>query len=461
MTIGTGTTTNQSLPIEPYYGYSYSQAIYLASEINSSGFISKLAYNFAGSNLSNSNTWKIYLGHTSKTQFNSSTDWVPLSELTLVYDATFASPGSSGWIEFDLSNFNYNGTDNLVIAVEDDKNLYNGDSDDFYCTAASSRSIEYHNDGTNPDPSIPPSGNVRNYIANVILNIAQAAPNCTSSRVPVTAFVQNFPAHDAGVMKINSPISGPGKNNAETLNVTVKNYGTVTLNAIPVAYVLDGAAAIVDTVFQTLNPGDTANFSFATTMNMSNIATYNVMAYTELSGDVVNNNDTAMEAIIHSDYCISMASNTSDGDIGNVTIKHPFTGNDLLNHGVAIPVTNNFIANKTYSDFTGLTPTILQAGQDYVMNVSQITSGANFWGSTTKVYIDLNQDGLLDAATELVYSGNITNNASQNMLTSTLSIPANATLGNTRMRVVLDESTNADPCGTYGWVKPKIIRCKS
>ena len=32
--IGAGTTTGQSLPIEPYFGYSYSQVIYLQSEIN-------------------------------------------------------------------------------------------------------------------------------------------------------------------------------------------------------------------------------------------------------------------------------------------------------------------------------------------------------------------------------------------------------------------------------------------
>lgn len=32
--IGSGTTTGQGIPIEPYYGYTYSQSIYLQSEIN-------------------------------------------------------------------------------------------------------------------------------------------------------------------------------------------------------------------------------------------------------------------------------------------------------------------------------------------------------------------------------------------------------------------------------------------
>ena len=31
--VGTGTVTNEELPIEPYYGYTYSQVIYTSAEI--------------------------------------------------------------------------------------------------------------------------------------------------------------------------------------------------------------------------------------------------------------------------------------------------------------------------------------------------------------------------------------------------------------------------------------------
>ena len=37
--IGNGTVTAQRLPINAYYGFSYSQVIYLASEIETSGVI--------------------------------------------------------------------------------------------------------------------------------------------------------------------------------------------------------------------------------------------------------------------------------------------------------------------------------------------------------------------------------------------------------------------------------------
>lgn len=282
--------------------------------------------------------------------------------------------------------------------------------------------------------------------------LAPQGMTCVGPRAAVTAIVQNFPALDAGVLKVNGPISGPGKSNAEILNITVKNFGTLTIDTLSIAYTLDGATAVIDTVFATLNPGDTANFSFATTMDLSTLATYNVSVYSTLVGDVVTNNDAVNVQIIHSDYCISQANSTADDDIGNVTIKHPVTNADLLNKGIASPVLSNPLSNKLYSNFSSLTPTILQQGQSYPTLISQITSGGTFYATTTKVYIDFNQDGILDANTELVFTGNTTGgDPSSNLMTGNINIPANATLGNTRMRVVMDETGPANPCGAYGY----------
>jgi hypothetical protein len=47
--VGTGTFVDRSLPIDPYFGYSYSQTIYLASEIQSDGGrITSLEWYFDG-----------------------------------------------------------------------------------------------------------------------------------------------------------------------------------------------------------------------------------------------------------------------------------------------------------------------------------------------------------------------------------------------------------------------------
>lgn len=158
--IGTG-TSESSLPIEPYYGYSYSQSIFLQSEINlTNSRIDKIAYYWNGVALADaSNSWTIYMGHTAKTAFSSTTDWVPTSAMTQVFSGTVELPATAGWIEISLTTpFNYNNMDNLVIAVDENEDDYDGSSEYFYCTSvATNRSIYYQNDGTNPDPATPPT----------------------------------------------------------------------------------------------------------------------------------------------------------------------------------------------------------------------------------------------------------------------------------------------------------------
>ncbi|MCK4652919.1 MAG: carboxypeptidase regulatory-like domain-containing protein, partial [Candidatus Cloacimonetes bacterium] len=178
--IGTGTEVDKRIPIEPYYGYTYSEVIYYQSEIGVADDITTLSWYFEGASLSLSNDWTIYMGHTIKTDFSSNTDWITSAGMTQVWTGTFTDPGAAGWITFDITDFAYNNIDNLVIAVDENVSGYNGSSDDFYCTSVThNRSIAYYNDSTNPDPAAPPTANVgpQAYIANVTLGgITQTCP---------------------------------------------------------------------------------------------------------------------------------------------------------------------------------------------------------------------------------------------------------------------------------------------
>lgn len=157
--VGNGTDVSQDLPINAYYGYSYSQQIYHASEINASGTIDTLWFDFAGSSLSVSNGWIIYIGHTTKTSFTGISDWVSLSALTQVYSDTFADPAASGLIAFDITDWTYNGTDNIVIAVEENVASYDGSSDEFYATLTPgiTRGLIAYSDNATIDPANPPT----------------------------------------------------------------------------------------------------------------------------------------------------------------------------------------------------------------------------------------------------------------------------------------------------------------
>ena len=133
VSIGVGTTIYTGLPFEPVTLYTYSQTIYRASDINASGGITSLKWQFTGQDhLENSQDVTVYLAHTTKNSFASDVDWVSLNDLTLVYTGGIVVDGS-GWVSipFDVA-FGYNGTDNLVVAVKENHPGNDSNYDEFY-----------------------------------------------------------------------------------------------------------------------------------------------------------------------------------------------------------------------------------------------------------------------------------------------------------------------------------------
>jgi len=190
VTIGSGTSSGYVIPVNSYFGYTYSQQIVLQSEIATSGSILKIKfYMVGGVSLSNSNNWTIYMGHTTKTTFASDTDWVPYASLTQVYTGTIAATPSEGWYEITLTTpFAYNNTDNLVVAVDENTSGFNGSTSYVrtWTTPVANRAIHYRNDSTNPDPSSPPTASGRiAYINQMQLELGTpsscSAPNLTAA----------------------------------------------------------------------------------------------------------------------------------------------------------------------------------------------------------------------------------------------------------------------------------------
>ena len=190
VTVGNGDLTGQALPIEPYYGYSYTQSIYSSSLINASGSITGVNY-YATSQttLANSSEWTIYAGLTEKTVFNGQEDWIPISEFTQVFYGTVSIEEGLVSITFDTP-FDYDGTLNLVLAVEENQDEFDSSTHDFYNTATEeSVSIRYYSDTTNPDPESPPGGFLVNSLPNTTFNgITQS---CSNPNVTVDSVVAN------------------------------------------------------------------------------------------------------------------------------------------------------------------------------------------------------------------------------------------------------------------------------
>jgi hypothetical protein len=136
-------------------------------------------------------------------------------------------------------------------------------------------------------------------------------------------------------------------------------------------------------------------------------------------------------------YCDAGAISTVDEEIGNVTLN---------------TINNNSTSTASYEHFTTVS-TALSRGETYPFSASFL--GTTYSSNQVIVWIDFNQDLDFDDAGEEV----ITTATSFSPWTGNISIPSNAVLGKTRMRIRLQDTvsgnSNATPCGdsTYGEVE--------
>ena len=124
--IGKGTTAFGHTPVAGYMNNSYSQSLYMKSEMNGSRTITGIAYQLSTSTNAPAPLTRnisIYLGHTSITVYPTtgmSLANLVTTGLTLVYsgEVLFSNAGEGGWlpIEFDIP-FNYDGDSTLAVTV--------------------------------------------------------------------------------------------------------------------------------------------------------------------------------------------------------------------------------------------------------------------------------------------------------------------------------------------------------
>ena len=242
VTIGAGNLQAENAPFEPFYGYSYSQTVYLASEINANGDISDIQWYYSGTSaLPSSQELVIYMAELPRTEFASTTDWEPIASFTEVYSGGITvTAGVEGWVTLTLDTpFTYAGTGNLVIAVEENGADYDDAGDDFYNSqVTTNRTISYFSDGTNPDPTTPPTAsNIDDTIPNIVLGgITQACPNPTDLSITgITANEAVFSWTEVGGSTIW---------NVEIVEAGATPTGMPTATNVPNPYTVSGLDAI-------------------------------------------------------------------------------------------------------------------------------------------------------------------------------------------------------------------------
>lgn len=206
ISIGSGSLLNQALPWEPVAAYNYTQSLFYPSEIGSAGLIGSVGFNYrvqSANYYENNRLLKIWMGHTSSSTLQS---WIPVDNLTLVYDGSLEPanysttlPGT-GWLTIPLSTvFSYNGTDQLVLVIDENSPGSGSTSDDFYCSEGGvNRALRFHSQTFDPDPASPPQTGflVSTKYSNLKLDIQQIIypphspqPPQAATEIPVdTAF---------------------------------------------------------------------------------------------------------------------------------------------------------------------------------------------------------------------------------------------------------------------------------
>jgi len=214
------------LPLQPYYQYNYTQSIYLQSEINMEDKrIESIFYYWNGGEEGFTyKDWVIYMGHTTKTAFASTSDWVPSAQMTKVFDGEVWIPAIEGWVEIILDlPYDYNNEDNLVIAVDENSPGYSGSESAFFYNTYSTenRSIRYYDDDVNPDPQSPP---VADYLvdgfANLLLQM-EDLPTGPIFRIDPTS-------KDYGVILLDN------ESNPQSFKIRNRGIGTLTINGVEI-----------------------------------------------------------------------------------------------------------------------------------------------------------------------------------------------------------------------------------
>lgn len=426
LTIGSGSTTTSYFPIYSCYSYNYSQQIYTEAELTMAGAagpgeITKVMFKTGPSVLSvdNFKDWVIYMGNTSVNSFASGSSWIPLGELTEVWNGVVDPLTGSTWVEFTLTTpFLWDGVSNIVVAV--DENTPGWTCSQYWASysAGSNRGILYYSDGTNPDPASPPNANY--------------GPNSTLAQVQF----EYTPSLGCEEVEFTTGTL-TGGDVCPATPFTVVNTGGMLASGISREWqerIPSGTG-----VWTTIAGAGGANYYNAT--GITEPADYRCIVTCDATGATDTTNEVTFNLNPFLDcYCIPTYS--WGCDFGSRV-------DGFETSGAAINISNlgtGCASSIGYSDYSADHQVTAMQFSD----VTQSTTIGSYSGGI-KIWVDWNQDGVFHPTDELVAASTSTI-SSGSTFTSTFTVPLTATPGETRMRVRVNEgSTSFDPCGSGGY----------
>ena len=243
----------------------------------------------------------------------------------------------------------------------------------------------------------------------------------------VTEIINHIELNDIGVTIINNP-STDNNMSLEAITVTLENFGSLTQSNFDIAYQINGGTPVVETFTGSIATGATAMFNFNTQGDFTNFNVYDIAAYTLLTTDADNNNDTATTSIENSNC--APASNCQFGD-----------GISLFKLGTTINPSG--CTPGGYSDYTHISIDLF-TGYSH-----DVTISSNWSPQFASIWIDYNDNFFFDANEKVVDAFQFNNNG-----TTAFFIDASEAVGSHLLRVKASDNANdtGDPCAdmSYG-----------
>lgn len=236
--------------------------------------------------------------------------------------------------------------------------------------------------------------------ANITVNAGSGTSDTTAPTAPTLAA--------SGTTSTSTNLSWSGA----TDNVGVTGYDVYQGTS------LVGSTASTSYTVSSLSPSTTYSFTVKAKDAAGNVSVAsNTVSVTTLAGTAVT-------------YCSASASNTADERIGNVKFGS---------------INNTSTGTAGYENFTSVSTNVTR-GSAYSLSITPVWT-STVYSEAYAVYIDYNGDGDFADSGELAWSKT---GSTTTPVTGSITIPSTATVGTTRMRVMMQySSVPTSSCGTY------------
>jgi hypothetical protein len=317
-----------------------------------------------------------------------------------------------------IFNFGLNDATNFPVAYQLDGGAWVTDT--FSGTLASNTSAQF-SFSTAADLSIVG----QTYAITAQTNMVGDLDNTNDA---TTVNVTNLVPNDIGVTAIVSPVSGTGLTAAESITVTITNFGGVSQSGFDVSYTLDGTT-VTENVAGPLDFNSTLDYTFTQPADFSAIGNYNLSATTALGTDSDNTNDSTSVVVTKSN-----CQPTADCTVGD--------GLRLFQLGTINNTSD--CGTDGYSDFTNLiTDLDLNSTNDLTLTTEYGNQFVNVW-------IDFNDDFVFTADELVVDNFEIADGQSGGTYTETTSlvVPAASQVGEhlLRAKTKWNSANSGDAC---------------